>query len=172
MSSNHLILCCPLLLPPSIFPSIMIFSNESVLCITWPKYWNFSFSICPSNDIQGWFPLGWTGWISLQSKRLSRDFCNTTVQKHQFFSAQLSLWSSSPILATAAKSLQSCLTLCDIIDGIPPGSRPWDSPGKNTGVGCHFLLQCMKVKSESEVAQLCPTLHDPMDCSTPGSSIP
>ena len=49
--------------------------------------------------------------------------------------------------------------------------RPWDSPGKNTGVGCHFLLQCMKVKSEGEVAQLCPTLSDPMDCSPPGSSI-
>ena len=49
--------------------------------------------------------------------------------------------------------------------------RPWDSPGKNTDVGCHFLLQCMKVKSESEVAQLCPTLSDPMDCSLPGSSI-
>ena len=48
--------------------------------------------------------------------------------------------------------------------------RLWDSPGKNTGVGCHFLLQCMKVKSESEVAQSCPTLHDPMDCSLPGSS--
>ena len=49
--------------------------------------------------------------------------------------------------------------------------RPWDSPGKNTGVGCHFLLQCMKVKSESEVAQSCPTLRDPMDCSLPGSSV-
>ena len=49
--------------------------------------------------------------------------------------------------------------------------RPWDSPGKNTGVGCHFLLQSMKVKSESEVAQLCPTLHDPMDCSLPDSSV-
>jgi len=49
--------------------------------------------------------------------------------------------------------------------------RPWDSPGKNTGVGCHFLLQCMKVKSESEVAQLCPTLSDPMDCSLPDSSV-
>ena len=49
--------------------------------------------------------------------------------------------------------------------------RPWDSPGKNTGVGCHFLLQCMKVKSESEVAQLCPALCDPMDCSPSGSSV-
>jgi len=75
--------------------------------------------------------------------------------------------------AAAAKSLQLCLTLCDPIDGSPPGSppRPWDSPGKNTGVGCHFLLQCTKVKSESEVTQSCPTLSDPMDCSPPGSSI-
>ena len=48
---------------------------------------------------------------------------------------------------------------------------PWDPPGKNTGVGCHFLLQCMKVKSESEIAQLCLTLSDPMDCSLPGSSV-
>ena len=73
--------------------------------------------------------------------------------------------------AAAAKSLQSCLTLCSPIDGSPLGSCvPGDSPGKNTGVGCHFLLQCMKVKSESEVAQLCPTLSDPMDWSLPGSS--
>ena len=76
-----------------------------------------------------------------------------------------SLW-----FAAAAKLLQSCLTLCDPIDGRQPTRlpRPWDSPGKNTGVGCHFLLQCMKVKSESEVAQLCPTLSDPMDYSPPG----
>ena len=73
--------------------------------------------------------------------------------------------------AAAAKSLQSCPTLCDPIDSSPPGSRPWDSPGKNTGVGCHFLLQCMKVKRESEVAQSCPTLSDPMVWSLPGSSV-
>ena len=71
----------------------------------------------------------------------------------------------------AAKSRQSCPTLCNPIDSSPLGSRPWDSPGKNTGVGCHFPLQCMKVKSESEVAQLCPTLRNPMDCSRPGSSV-
>ena len=71
--------------------------------------------------------------------------------------------------AAAATLLQSCPTLCDPIDGLPP--RPWDSPGKNTGVGCHFLLQCMKVKSESEATQLCLTLCDPMDCSLPGSSV-
>ena len=200
MPSSHLILCCPLLLLPSIPPSIRVFSNESALCIRWPTYWSFSFSISPSNEhpglisfrmnwlghwsekvkwshsvvsdslqpqglqhtslpcpspipqacsnssplswwchptvsssvvpfssclqsfpasrsfsmswsfasgghstgvsasasvlpmnIQDWFPLGWTGWISLQSKGLSRVFSNTTVQKHQFFSTQLSL---------------------------------------------------------------------------------
>ena len=73
--------------------------------------------------------------------------------------------------AAAAKSRQSCPTLCNPTDGSPPGSRPWDSPGNYTGVGCHFLLQCMKVKSESEVAQSCPTLQDPMDCILQGSSI-
>ena len=72
--------------------------------------------------------------------------------------------------AAAAKSLQSCSVLCDPIDGSRL-SHPWDSPGKNTGVGCHFLLQCMKVKRGSEVAQSCPTLSDPIDCSLPGSSI-
>ena len=92
MPSNHLILCCPLLLPPSIFPSIGFFSNESVLHVRWPKYWSFSFNISPSNEYsQDWFPLGWTGWISLQSKGLSKVFSNTTVQKHQFFGSQLSL---------------------------------------------------------------------------------
>ena len=74
--------------------------------------------------------------------------------------------------AAAAKSRQSCPTLCDPIDGSPPASaRPWDSLGKNTGVGCHFLLRCMKVISESEVTQSCLTPSDPMDCSAPGSSI-
>ena len=81
------------------------------------------------------------------------------------------LWQRKKAAAAAAKSHQSCPTLWDPIDGSPPGSHPWDSPGKNTGVGCHFLLQCMKVKSESEVVQSCQTLSDPMDCSPPGSSI-
>ena len=90
MPSNHLILCHPLLFLPSIFPSIRVFSNESVLHIWWPKYWNFSFSISSSNEYSGLIPLRWTGWISLQSKGLSGVFSNTTVRKHQFFSAQLS----------------------------------------------------------------------------------
>ena len=73
--------------------------------------------------------------------------------------------------AAAAKSLQSCLTVQPHRRKPIRLRRPWDSPGKNTGVGCHFLLQCMKVKSESGVAQSCPTLRDPMDCSPPGSSV-
>ena len=92
MPSSHLILCRPLLLLPSIFPNIRVFSNDSTLCIRWPKYWSFIFS----KNTQDWSPLGWTGWI-LQSKGLSRVFSNTTVQKHQFFVAQLSSQSNSHI---------------------------------------------------------------------------
>ena len=88
---NQLILSRSLLLLPSIIPRIRVFPNESVLCIRWPSIWaSASPSVFPIN-IQDWFPLGLTGLISLQSKGLSRVFCNTTVQKHQFFSAQLSL---------------------------------------------------------------------------------
>ena len=97
MPSNHLIICCPLLLLPSVFPSIRLFSNESVLHIRWTKYWSFSFSISLPMTIQDWFLLGLTGWISLQSKGLSRVFSNTTVQKHQLFGTQPSLWSNSHI---------------------------------------------------------------------------
>ena len=97
MSSKHLILCHPLLLLPSIFPSIRVFSNESALLIRWPSIGiSASASVLPMNT-QDWSPLGWTGWISLQSKGLSRVFSHTTVQKHQFFGAQLSLQSSSHI---------------------------------------------------------------------------
>ena len=90
--SNYLILCCPLLLLPSIFPSIRVFSNKSALCITWPKYRSFSFSISPSNEYSGlissridWFEL-------LEFKELSRVFSSTTNRKYQFFVAQTSLW--------------------------------------------------------------------------------
>ena len=83
MPSNHLILCHPLFLLPSIFPSIRVFSNESALCIRWPNYWSFNFNISPANEHPR--------LISFQSKGLSRVFSNNTVQKHQFFSTQLSL---------------------------------------------------------------------------------
>ena len=97
MPSSHLILCRPLLLLPPMPPSIRVFSNESTLPMRWPKYWSFGFSTSPSTEHQGWSPLQWTGWISLQSKGLSRVFSNTTVQKHQFFSAQLSSQSNCHI---------------------------------------------------------------------------
>ena len=86
MPSNHLILCRPLLLLPSIFISIRVFSNESALRIRWPKYWSFSFNISPSNERLISFRIDWLE----HSKGLSRVFSNTTVQKHQFFGAQLS----------------------------------------------------------------------------------
>ena len=86
-----------LLLLPPIPPSIRVFSSESILRMKWPKYWNFSFSISPSNDIQDWSLLEWTGWISLHSKGLSRVFSNTTVQKHKFFGTQLSSQSNPHI---------------------------------------------------------------------------
>ena len=95
--SNHLILCHPLFLLPSTFPSIRVFPNESALHIRWPKYWSFSSaSVLPMN-IQGLFSLGLTGLISLLSKGLLRVPYSTTIQKHHFFSAQPSLWSNSHV---------------------------------------------------------------------------
>ena len=93
-------------------------------------------------------------------------------------------WKSTYIIFHCARDHWSCCCCCCcwvasvVSDSVRPHRRqptrllhPWDSPGKNTGVGCHFLLQYMKVRSESEVAQSCPTLSDPMDCSPPGSSV-
>ena len=87
MPSNHLVLCRPLLLPPSIFPSIRVFSNESVLHIRWPKYWSFGFSISPSNEYSGLISLR-MDWLNLFTVQ---EFYNKTAQKHQFFGTQLSL---------------------------------------------------------------------------------
>ena len=97
--SNHLILCHPLLFPPLIFPSIRVFSNESVLCIRWQKYWSFSFSISPSNEYSDWFPLGLTGLISLQSKGLSRVFSSTQFEI-----------TSSPVLSLLYGPIHSYVT--------------------------------------------------------------
>ena len=105
MPSNHLSLCCPLLLLPSIFPSIRFFSKKLVLCIRWPKYWNFSFSISPSNE--------YSGLISFRIDRLDlraiqeilRSLLHATIQKHQFFSAQLSLVQLSRPYMTTGKTI-------------------------------------------------------------------
>ena len=107
MPSNHLILCCPLLLLHSIFPSIRVFSNESVLRIRWPKDWSFSFSISPSSsECSGLisFRLDWLNLLAVQGT-LSRVFSHTIVQKHQLFGTQLSLWSNSHPYMTTWKTL-------------------------------------------------------------------
>ena len=97
MPSNHLILCSPLLLLPSIFPNMRVFSNKSALCIRWPKYWSFSFNISPTNEHPGLisFRMDWLDLLAVQG--VSRVFSNTTVQKHQFFSSQFSSKSNSHI---------------------------------------------------------------------------
>ena len=97
MPSSHLILCCPLLLLPPIPPSIRVLSNKSTVCIRWPKYSSFSFSISPSKEHPGLisFRMDWLDLLAVQG--ISRVFSNTTVQKHQFFSTQLSSQSSSHI---------------------------------------------------------------------------
>ena len=158
MPSKHVMLCHPLLLLPSIFPSIRVFSNESALCIRWPKYWSFSFNISASNEHPelSSIRMDWLDLLAVQgtyksllqnhSSKASILWCSA------FFTVQHShpyMTTGKTIALTAAKSLQSCPTLCNPRDGSPPGSHPWDSPGKNTGVGCHFLLQCMKVKVKS-----------------------
>ena len=95
MTSNHLILCHPLLLLPTIPLSIRVFSNESALCIRWPKYWSSSSNISPTNEHPGMisFRMDWLDLLAVQG--ISRIFSHTTVQKHQFFCAQLSLYSNS-----------------------------------------------------------------------------
>ena len=142
MPSSHLILCHPLLLLPSVFPSIKVFSNESVLHIRWPEYWSFSFSISPSNEYSGLisFRIDWLDLLAIQGTFNTNPkvlvFSSTTVQKHQFFGAQFSLWSNSHIILDYWKTI------------------------------------ALNSESESELIKPCPTLCDPMDCNLPCSSVP
>ena len=103
----------PLLLLPSILTSIKVFSNESVLCIKWPKYWSFSFSISPSSEYSGWISFR-IDWLDILSKGLSRVFSNTTVQKHQFFGAQLffMVQLSHPCITTGKNNSFDYINLC------------------------------------------------------------
>ena len=126
MPSSHLFLCRPLLLLPSIFPSIRVFSNESVLCIRWPNYGTFSFSISPSNEYSGLisFRIDWLDLLAVQGT-LKSLFSNTTVQKHQFFGAQL----YSPDLPGGSEVKASACKAGDL--GSIPGSGR--SPGEGNG---------------------------------------
>ena len=134
MPSSHLILCRPLLLSPSIFPNIRVFSSESVLHIRWPEYWSFSFSISPSNEYSGVisFRMDWLDLLAVQGtlkSLLQHHSSKASVLQHSaFFIVQLShlyMTTGKTIVLTAAaaaKSLQSCPILCDSRDGSPPGS--------------------------------------------------
>ena len=166
MPSNHLIVCRPLL-PPAFNLSQhhgllqWVISSHQVAKILEFQLQHQSFLYCLLTRTIS------TIYMYIEeSKRYWKDYDHLDVSQNIIlvhYTDDLILWTGHVKYpaAAAAKSLQSCPTLCDPIDGSPPGSRPWDSPGKNTGVGCHCLLQCMKVKSESEVAQLCPTLATP-----------
>ena len=125
MPSNHLILCCSLLLLPSIFPNIRVLSKELTLRIRWTKYWSISFSINTSNEHSGLISIRVTGLIFLLSKRLSRVFTSTTIQKQQYFSTQPSLWSNSHIHIQLLEKPQLWL------DGLLPAM--W----------CLFLIYCL-----------------------------
>ena len=105
MPSTHLILCCPLLFLPSIFPNIRVFSSESVFLISWPKCWSFSFSISPSNEylLLISFRIDWFDLLAVQGTL--KSLLHTTVQKHQFFGAQLSLQSNSHPYMTTGKTI-------------------------------------------------------------------
>ena len=118
MPSSHLILCCPLLLLPPVPASIRVFSNDSILCMRWPKYWSFSFSISPSNEHPGLisFRMNWLDLLEVQGTLKS------LLQHHSWKAPILWRLAFLAIAAAAAKSLQLCLTLCDPIDGSPPGS--------------------------------------------------
>ena len=115
MPFNHLILCRPLLLP-SIFPTIRVFSSESTLCMRWPKYWSFSFSIGPSSEYSGLIScrMDWLDLLAVQGTL--KSLLNTTAQKHQFFGPQLSSESNSHIHTKWSEVSQSCPTLCDPMD--------------------------------------------------------
>ena len=124
----------------------------------------------PGSSVHGISQARILEWVAISYFRGSsgpRDWRPVSCIAGRFFTT----WAIREYAAAAAKSSQSCPILWSYRRQPTRLPGPWDSPGKNTGVGCHFLLQCMKVKSESEVTQSCPTLSNPMDCSLPGSSI-
>ena len=115
MPSNHLIFCHPLLLPPAIFPSIRVFSNESVLCIRWPKYWSFSFSISPSDEYSGLisFRMDWLDLLAVQGTL--KSFLQYHSSKASFFGTQLSLYSNSHIHTWLPEKWKATNSFSDVI---------------------------------------------------------
>ena len=177
MPSSHLILCCPLLLLPSIFPSIRVFSSGSVQHIRWPKYCSFSFSISPSNEYSGLisFRIDWFDLLAVQGTHKSllqhHNSKASIIRSLAFFIVQLShsYMTTGKTMLCYAKSLQSCLTLCNAIDGSQSGSAV---PGILQArilewVANSFSNACMHAKSLQSGSTLC----DPMDSSPPGSSV-
>ena len=159
MSSNHLILCRPLLLLPSIFPSIRVFSNESVLCISWPKYWSFSFNISSSSEYLGLisFRIDWFALLAVQGTFKSL--------LHHSSKASI-LWRSwmKNISFIQKRSGSIYVYVCPVTSVVsdfatpwtaPRLLCPWDFPGKITRVGCHFLLQGIFPTQESSPRFLC-----------------
>ena len=118
-----------------------------------------------------WYLFSWSKGSDCKSATINQDFPGSEGKDSFLLFWERNCGPAAAAAAAAAKSLQSCPTVRHHRRQPTRLLCPWDSPGKNTGVGCHFLLQCMKVKSESEVAQSCLTLSDPMDWSPPGSSI-
>ena len=146
MPSNRLILCCPLLLPPSIFPSIRVFSNESVICIRWPKYWSFSLSISPSNEHPGLisFRMYCLDLLAVQGtlkSLLQHHSSKASILLHSaFFIVQLShsyMSTGKTITLTRWTFVGKVMSLLFNMVSI----CPWNSPGQNTGVGSRSLLQ-------------------------------
>ena len=136
--------------------------------------WTFVYSL-PCISVHG-DSLGILEWVAMPSSRVSsqpRDWTQVFCMAGKFFTVWATREALHPTCCCCCCKVTSVLSHFVRPHRRQPTRlpRPWDSPGKNTGVGCHFLLQCMKVKSESQVAQSCPTLRDPMDCGPPGSSI-
>ena len=189
MPSNHLILCFPRLLLPSIFPNIRVFSSELALGIGGQNFGaSASASVLPLN-VQGWFPLGLTSLICLPSKELSKVFSSTTVQKHQFFGAQPSLCSNFHIHTWLLEKQQPWLYGSLLAKWCPwfliwcLGLSQLFSQGANVfnfmaaiticsdfGAQENKICNCFHW-SEVKLTQSCPTLYEPMDCSLPGSSV-
>ena len=158
MPSNHLILCCPLLLLPPIPPSIRVFSNESALRIRWPKYWSFRFSISPSNEYPGLisFRMDWLDLLAVQGtlKSLLKHHSSraSILQRSAFFTVQL----SHPYMTT----------------GKTIALTRWTFVSKVTSLLFNMLAAAAAAAAAAKSLQSCPTLCDPIDRSPPGSPVP